>query len=324
MTYYDILGVPHNATQDQIKQAYRLQVRFFHPDLFDGPPEVADIKTKQLNEAYGVLGNPELRSQYDQILRMYTQPPPHQAAGQSSTTKSTSPPRSSNQSDFTAAYREREVRRAEVERRNRERKQFLTRMCIGITIGIAVVALIIFVECSYHARHPSDSSPAPAVVQAEVAQQPVAQMEPVNPVLTAPKDTDKKVETELIPTAKPYSGKVLSGKEYYNESEITITADNSSDYVVSLKSRSGTERVCFYVRAGDTVTVGVPAEHLYVYFASGNIWYGYGKGLMFGKNTIYSKDDELLDFTEYTWEYELYPVTYGNFSETPSNADEFF
>ena len=127
----------------------------------------------------------------------------------------------------------------------------------------------------------------------------------------------------LKPIAKPKTGAILSGREY-DESEITIHADSSYDYVVSLKDMRGHEYVSFYVRAGSTVTVGVPANYLYVYFASGKDWYGYGKGRMFGIDTVYSKDDECLDFTEYTWEYTLYPVTNGNFSETPSSEDEFF
>lgn len=127
----------------------------------------------------------------------------------------------------------------------------------------------------------------------------------------------------LKPISRPASGAILSGRKYY-DSEITVTADSSYDYVVSLKGAGDVTFLSFYVRAGDTVTVGVPARNLYVYFASGKEWYGYGKGLMFGKNTSYSKDDELLDFGEYTWEYTLYPVNNGNFSETPSNENEFF
>ena len=121
----------------------------------------------------------------------------------------------------------------------------------------------------------------------------------------------------------PDSGTILSGTEH-NGSEITVTADSNSHYVVSLKNSSGIERLSFFVRSGDTVTVGVPAEHLNVYFASGRVWYGYGKGLMFGEDTVYSKDDDLIDFTKYTWEYTLYPVYDGNFSETPSDESEFF
>ena len=127
----------------------------------------------------------------------------------------------------------------------------------------------------------------------------------------------------MKPIPRPSSGTILSGKGY-DESEITVTASSSYDYVVSLKNHLGITCLSFYVRAGDTVTVGVPRNFFYVYFASGKEWYGYGKGLMFGEKTAYSKDDELLDFLEYTWEYTLYPVNDGNFSETPSNADEFF
>lgn len=130
-------------------------------------------------------------------------------------------------------------------------------------------------------------------------------------------------EVFLKSVARPQSGKILAGRQYEG-SEITVTADSSNDYVVSLKDWVGDTCVSFYVRAGDTVTVGVPSKYLYVYFASGKTWYGYGENLMFGPNTYYSKDDEALDFDEYAWEYTLYPVTDGNFSETPCSADDFF
>ena len=90
---------------------------------------------------------------------------------------------------------------------------------------------------------------------------------------------------------------------------------------MKLKNSSGTERISFYVRAGETVTVGVPAEYLYVYFASGDIWYG--KSNLFGSETHYSKDSKICNFTRYTCEYTLYPVNNGNFSETPIDEDEF-
>ena len=128
----------------------------------------------------------------------------------------------------------------------------------------------------------------------------------------------------LKPVSLPSSGTVLSGKEYHNESEITVKASYGDSYVVSLKYTNGKEALTFFVRSGETVTIGVPSAYLYVYFASGDTWYGYGEGLMFGKDTVYSKDDDPLDFTKYTWEYTLYQVTNGNFVETPSNQDEFF
>lgn len=124
---------------------------------------------------------------------------------------------------------------------------------------------------------------------------------------------------------RPLSGTILYGKEY-DKSEITVTADSSEDYVVLLKDAFGDSNYdfSFYVRAGETVTIGTPARYMFVYFACGDEWYGYGKGLMFGSNTHYSKDDEVLNFADYSWEYTLYPVSNGNFSETPIKADEFF
>lgn len=129
------------------------------------------------------------------------------------------------------------------------------------------------------------------------------------------------VDADLTPVTEPRSGTVLSGREVYDGSEITIHAASGHSCVVKLKTRSGTERISFYVRAGDTVTVGVPAEPLYVYFASGDTWYG--KTDLFGSRTSYSMDDEIFDFTRYTCEYTLYPVSNGNFSETPIDADDF-
>ena len=137
------------------------------------------------------------------------------------------------------------------------------------------------------------------------------------PMLSAIDDNN----SEGVPLAEPRSGTILSGTETYGESEITVTASGGESCVVKLKTYSGVERLSFYVRAGETVTVGVPAEFLYVYFASGDDWYG--RNDLFGKKTSYSMDDELCDFAEYTCEYTLYPVTNGNFSQTPIDADEF-
>lgn len=131
----------------------------------------------------------------------------------------------------------------------------------------------------------------------------------------------KQTASPPAPVTAPRSGSILTGKEYVDGSELTITADSGSSCVVKLKTSDGVERLSFFVRAGDTVTIGVPAEYLYVYFASGDIWYG--RQLLFGDETYYSMDDEILDFTQYTWEYTLYPISSGNFSETPIDANDF-
>ncbi|TAN61011.1 J domain-containing protein [bacterium] len=63
--YYDILGVSKNATEEEIKKAYRALARKFHPDLHPNNKKEMEAKFKEINEAYGVLSDPKKRSDYD-------------------------------------------------------------------------------------------------------------------------------------------------------------------------------------------------------------------------------------------------------------------
>ncbi len=63
--YYAILGVPRNATQDEIKRAYRRLAMQFHPDRNQGDKS-AEEKFKDISEAYEVLSDPAKRAIYDQ------------------------------------------------------------------------------------------------------------------------------------------------------------------------------------------------------------------------------------------------------------------
>ena len=65
--YYEILGVPRNASQDEIKQAFRKLARQFHPDVNKAAD--AEERFKEINEAYGVLSDPDKRARYDQYGR---------------------------------------------------------------------------------------------------------------------------------------------------------------------------------------------------------------------------------------------------------------
>jgi len=65
--YYEILGVPRNASEEQIKSAYRSLAKKYHPDLNRDNPKEAEEKFKELSEAYEVLMDKEKRANYDQF-----------------------------------------------------------------------------------------------------------------------------------------------------------------------------------------------------------------------------------------------------------------
>jgi DnaJ-class molecular chaperone len=63
--YYQTLGVPDNASQEDIKRAFRKLAFKYHPDTNPGNEKQAEEKFKEINEAYGVLGDKDKRQQYD-------------------------------------------------------------------------------------------------------------------------------------------------------------------------------------------------------------------------------------------------------------------
>src|ERR1700729_2408704 len=75
--YYDVLGVPRTASEEEIKLAYRRLARKHHPDLH--PEKEKDLHTakmQEVNEAYAVLGAKENRAKYDQYGEHWKDGPP--------------------------------------------------------------------------------------------------------------------------------------------------------------------------------------------------------------------------------------------------------
>jgi curved DNA-binding protein len=63
--YYKVMGVDRDASQDEVKRAYRKLARKYHPDVSKEPD--AETRFKELGEAYEVLKDPEKRAAYDQL-----------------------------------------------------------------------------------------------------------------------------------------------------------------------------------------------------------------------------------------------------------------
>ena len=71
--FYEVLGVPRNASQEEIQRAYRRLARTYHPDLNKDPE--AEERFKDISEAYSVLSDPQTRERYDAVGADFRQVP---------------------------------------------------------------------------------------------------------------------------------------------------------------------------------------------------------------------------------------------------------
>ena len=71
INYYAVLDVPFDATREEITRTYRNLMRLTHPDNFSEPiaRKKAEERAKLINAAYAVLSRPDVRKEYDKVVR---------------------------------------------------------------------------------------------------------------------------------------------------------------------------------------------------------------------------------------------------------------
>jgi len=65
LNHYEVLNVKPTASQKEIKKAYRVLAKMYHPDTYKGNKSFAEDKMQEINRSYDVLSNEELRKAYD-------------------------------------------------------------------------------------------------------------------------------------------------------------------------------------------------------------------------------------------------------------------
>lgn len=74
MNYYKILNVSTSASDKEIKKAYRMLAKKYHPDMYQGDKKIAQDRMQEINEAYDVLSDESKRKDYDKSIGLYKEP----------------------------------------------------------------------------------------------------------------------------------------------------------------------------------------------------------------------------------------------------------
>lgn len=296
MNYYDILGVPQNASFDEIRKAYRAQIKFFHPDVFRESEAVAKIKTQQLNQAYAILGDPKKRAQYDLALSREAAARRAQQAQQRPPTPPPPPP-------SQQAARPRKRTRVNVQ------KVFSTVFILIVSLS-AVAAL-----CFSLFSEPEPVTHTPGFIEQLQNSSDVNTIE--YPDITSNALTPVAFRNGQI-IKRPFGERVCP-------LEVDVLGDHAYYVYLDFIGFGGSD-MSFMVSAGRSAEVLVPLGEYEIYYATGETWYG--PEYKFGDDTqFYKCDDTFLfyDDGQYYRGYtlELYLQTNGNLDTDVINASAF-
>lgn len=303
--YYAILGVPRfYATQDEIRAAYLKQIRYFHPDAGNVPPEIATKRTQTLNLIYSVLKDPQKKRAYDGALAEELE---------------------KNNNNYQSNQKQQQQQAAAPTKKTKKTPAIAYTLCIIASV-LAIVGCIVFAvmisPSQSDVKVPTFVTPAPTVSTPAPTFRPI----PTPPPTITPRPT-----VTLTPALLPPNGRIVyPSSEGYPEDGcglITIEAGSNANYYVKLRDVYTNDVVLsFFVRAGMSVDANIPFGEYVLTYACGDEWYGYTR--LFGEDTSYNRADETFLFEDYGnsvtwWEVELYLQTNGNLDTEEIEKEEF-
>ena len=288
MNHYEVLGIPQNASQEDIRNAYITQIKFFHPDVFPGDPSIAKVKTWQLNVAYYVLHDPARRAEYDRSLSGVKNPPP-------------------SYSDTDVIFENDPPRRS----RNPGRKKF--RLSIAVICVLCALVIASAFSDGIPIKFKSDGSDAGSESQSSI--------------ISIDKSASEKEEENTAPILVPSTGQILYSDGQECVAPFSVVTRGTNDYYVKLKDAFYSDDVIsFFVHGGETAEIDVPLGAYSLYYAVGDTWQGVED--LFGESTHFFKADDVFDFYESDgyvngWTVELYTQSSGNLSTESIDPSEF-
>lgn len=147
-------------------------------------------------------------------------------------------------------------------------------------------------------------------------------------ISSAKYDNDVTKNTYSIPEqALPYNGEIRNYSYLEKVAPLNIKTSYGANYLVKLKGAYNKEPIMtVFIVGGNEITINVPLGSFEITYASGNKWYGYD--YLFGKETSYSKADEIFNFRDTGYEISgytitLYRVSNGNLNTQNINQSQF-
>lgn len=155
LTYYQILGLSSNASQNEIKKAYRQLAKIHHPDLNPNNP-IADAKFHQINEAYQTLIEPSKRQLYDDRLA-------YQRANLQSPSTATAPPPQTR----AEIRKEKRAQYTYIEVPDKKQQKLATMGVIGLFLFLLSLPLIALIIDINQNRQEQEQEQALQIIQQE-------------------------------------------------------------------------------------------------------------------------------------------------------------
>lgn len=342
--YYKILDINTNATEQDVKQAYRDLVKVWHPDRFTHDPKLrkkAEEKLKEINVAY------------QKIIDHLNNPYKHQQSYQYQKTE-----KQTTQSTQKQHYNESKTQYASNTQHAKPTKwlHFAKNLYIFLVLIIFISILGYMVASEFTKQGKTIDVPQPAQLKPEnnlpqkdifdeIAQPSIPEgfvLESETPQLpevfvldkvSPPKMPVIEYLGPLTPNSPPDLPLPKNGAatRYFTEEAIAplkiVTKESGQHYFVKIVDwYSGKTVLTIFIRSGQSVNVNLPIGSYRIKYAAGKVWHG--KTYLFGPETTYNEADKKLDFEVrgnqvlgYT--IELFLQRHGNLKTKKISAAQF-